>query len=177
MAATDKTRIAKPSAIAEDDQGQLIAKKGISREVIDELSKVKDEPDWMRERRLRAFKQFESMPMPTDWPGQPDLSGLDIEEIVPYIRPDVDKREGVDDWDELPEDIQDTFEQLGIPEAERKALSGVGAQYESEVVYQNMQERWEEKGVVFMNMDEAVKEHPEIVKEYFMTTCVPPSDN
>jgi Fe-S cluster assembly protein SufB len=151
--------------------------KGLTEEVIRMISEDKDEPDWMLERRLRALKQYQNMPMPTDWPGQPDLTELDIEEIVPYIRPDVDKREGVDDWTELPDEIKDTFDKLGIPEAEKNALSGVGAQYESEVVYQNMQEQWEEKGVVFMNMDKAVQEHPELVKEHFMTTCVPPSDN
>ncbi|MFP9061046.1 Fe-S cluster assembly protein SufB [Natrialbaceae archaeon A-chndr2] len=159
------------------ERSAVRSEKGLTEEVIRMISEDKDEPEWMLERRLRALKQYHAMPMPTDWPGQPDLSELDVEEIVPYIRPDVDKREGVDDWDELPNDIKDTFEKLGIPEAERKALSGVGAQYESEIVYQNMQEQWEEKGVVFMNMDQAVKEHPEIVKEHFMTTCVPPSDN
>jgi Fe-S cluster assembly protein SufB len=151
--------------------------KGLTEETIRLISEDKDEPQWMLDRRLRALRQYQEMPMPTGWPGMPDLSGLDIEEIVPYIRPDVDKREGAESWDDLPEDIQDTFEKLGIPEAERKALSGVGAQYESEVVYQNMQEQWEEKGVVFCNMDEAVQEHEELVKEHFMTECVPPSDN
>ncbi|SEW02808.1 Fe-S cluster assembly protein SufB [Halobacterium jilantaiense] len=160
-----------------EEESAFESEKGLTEETIRVISEDKDEPDWMLERRLRALEQYKKMPMPTDWPGQPDLSELDIEEIVPYIRPDVDKREGVDDWDELPENIQDTFEQLGIPEAERNALSGVGAQYESEVVYQNMQERWEEKGVVFCNMDEAVREHPELVKEHFMTDCVPASDN
>ena len=159
------------------ESAAVTSDKGLTEEVVRMISEDKDEPDWMLERRLRALKQYQEMPMPTDWPGQPDLSELDVEEIVPYIRPDVDKREGADSWDDLPEDIQDTFEKLGIPEAERKALSGVGAQYESEVVYQNMQEQWEEKGVVFCNMDEAVREHPELVKEHFMTKCVPPSDN
>ncbi|MDF9745132.1 Fe-S cluster assembly protein SufB [Natrinema salsiterrestre] len=151
--------------------------KGLTEEVIRMISEDKDEPDWMLERRLRALEQYHNMPMPSDWPGMPDLSELDVEEIIPYIRPDVDKREGVDDWTELPDEIKDTFDKLGIPEAEKNALSGVGAQYESEVVYQNMQEQWEEKGVIFCNMDEAVREHPELVKEHFMTTCVPPSDN
>jgi Fe-S cluster assembly protein SufB len=151
--------------------------KGLTEEVIRMISDDKDEPDWMLERRLRALKQYHNMPMPSGWPGMPDLSELDVEEIIPYIRPDVDKREGVDDWTELPDEIKDTFDKLGIPEAEKNALSGVGAQYESEVVYQNMQEQWEEKGVIFCNMDEAVREHPELVKEHFMTTCVPPSDN
>ncbi|WP_276281021.1 Fe-S cluster assembly protein SufB [Halorussus caseinilyticus] len=160
-----------------DESAAVKSEKGLTEEVVRLISEDKDEPEWMLERRLRALEHWKKMPMPTDWPGQPDLSELDVEEIVPYIRPDVDKREGADSWDDLPEDIQDTFEKLGIPEAERKALSGVGAQYESEVVYQNMQEQWEEKGVVFCNMDEAVQEHEDLVKEYFMTSCVPPSDN
>jgi Fe-S cluster assembly protein SufB len=131
----------------------------------------------MLERRLRALEHFQAMPMPTDWPEAPDLSEVDVSEIVPYIRPDVDVRAGVDDWTELPDDIKDTFDKLGIPEAEKNALSGVGAQYESEVVYQNMQEQWEQKGVIFCDMDEAVQEHAEIVREHFMTKSVPPSDN
>jgi len=151
--------------------------KGLTEETIRLISEDKDEPQWMLERRLRALEQYHELPMPTDWPGQPDLSELEVEEIVPYIRPDVEGRESVDDWNDLPENIQDTFDQLGIPEAERNSLSGVGAQYESEVVYQNMQEQWQEKGVVFCNMDQAVQEYPEIVREHFMTTCVPPSDN
>ena len=161
-----------------EERSAVRSDAGLTEDIIRMISEDKDEPDWMLERRLRAFRQFEQMPMPEDWPGLPPaLSELEIEEIVPYIRPDVDKRAGVDDWEELPEDIRDTFDKLGIPEAEREALSGVGAQYESEVVYQNIKEQWEEKGVVFMNMDEAVQEHPELVKEYFMTKCVPPSDN
>ncbi|AHZ22072.1 Fe-S cluster assembly protein SufB [Haloferax mediterranei ATCC 33500] len=160
-----------------EQKAAFAAEKGLNEETIRVISEDKDEPEWMLERRLRALKQFQKMPMPTDWPGQPDLSEVDVDEIVPYIRPDVEVRGGVDDWRDLPDDIKDTFDKLGIPEAEKNALSGVGAQYESEVVYQNMQERWEEKGVVFMNMDQAVQEHEDIVKEYFMTKCVPPSDN
>ncbi|SFF95921.1 Fe-S cluster assembly protein SufB [Halopelagius inordinatus] len=153
------------------------AEKGLTEETIRVISEDKDEPEWMLQRRLRALKHFQEMPMPTDWPGQPDLSEVDVNEIIPYIRPDVETRGSVDDWTELPDEIKDTFDKLGIPEAEKNALSGVGAQYESEVVYQNMQERWQDKGVVFMNMDQAVQEHEDIVKEYFMTKCVPPSDN
>ncbi|OAQ52167.1 FeS assembly protein SufB [Natrinema mahii] len=160
-----------------EENAAVKSDKGLTEEVIRMISEDKDEPDWMLERRLRALEQYQNMPMPSDWPGMPDLSELDVEEIIPYIRPDVDKREGVDDWTELPDEIKDTFDKLGIPEAEKNALSGVGAQYESEVVYQNMQEQWEEKGVIFCNMDKAVQEHPELVKEHFMTTCVPPSDN
>ncbi|WP_256684819.1 Fe-S cluster assembly protein SufB [Halococcus qingdaonensis] len=161
-----------------EQNAAFAAEKGeLDEETIRLISEDKDEPEWMLERRLRALRQFHAMPMPTDWPSQPDLSEVDVEEIVPYIRPDVDMRGSVDDWTELPEEIQDTFDKLGIPEAEKNALSGVGAQYESEVVYQNMQERWEEKGVIFCNMDKAVQDHPELVKEHFMTSCVPPSDN
>jgi Fe-S cluster assembly protein SufB len=153
------------------------AEKGLTEETVRVISADKDEPEWMLQRRLRALDLFQKLPMPTDWPGQPDLSAVDVDAIVPYIRPDVETRGGVRDWNELPEEIRDTFDKLGIPEAERNALSGVGAQYESEVVYQNMREEWEEKGVVFCNIDEAVKTHPELVEQYFMTKCVPPSDN
>ena len=160
-----------------EHEAALAAEKGLNEETIRLISEDKDEPEWMLERRLRALKLFKEMPMPTDWPGQPDLSEVDVDEIVPYIRPDVETREGTDDWENLPDEIKDTFDKLGIPEAEKKALSGVGAQYESEIVYQNMQEQWEEKGVIFKNMDQAVQDHPELVKEHFMTTCVPASDN
>jgi Fe-S cluster assembly protein SufB len=160
-----------------EERSAFKAEKGLTEETIRVISEDKGEPEWMLKRRLRALKQFQKMPMPTDWPGQPDLSEVDIEQIVPYIRPDVEVRGGVDDWTDLPDDIKDTFDKLGIPEAEKNALSGVGAQYESEVVYQNMQERWQEKGVIFCDMDKAVQEHEDIVREYFMTKCVPPSDN
>nr|WP_049893954.1 Fe-S cluster assembly protein SufB [Halogranum salarium] len=153
------------------------AEKGLNEETVRVISADKDEPEWMLQRRLRALKLYQQMPMPTGWPGQPDLSEVDVDAIVPYIRPDVETRGGVRDWNDLPEEIRDTFDKLGIPEAERNSLSGVGAQYESEIVYQNMREEWEEKGVVFCNMDEAVQKHPELVEEYFMTKCVPPSDN
>ncbi|AWB27445.1 Fe-S cluster assembly protein SufB [Halococcoides cellulosivorans] len=154
-----------------------VAEKGLTEETVRMISEDKDEPEWMLERRLKALNVYQEMPMPTDWPGQPDLSDVNVGEILPYIRPDIETRGGEDDWDDLPDEIQDTFDKLGIPEAEKKALSGVGAQYESEVVYQNMKEEWEDKGVVFMNMDKAVQEHPEIVREYFMTRAVPPTDN
>ena len=153
------------------------AEKGLTEETIQLISEDKDEPEWMLKRRLRALKYWQEMPMPTGWPGMPDLSEIDINEIVPYIRPDVEVRGAVDRWEDVPEEIRDTFDKLGIPEAERNALSGVGAQYESEVVYQNMKEQWEDQGVIFMNMDQAVQDYPDLVREYFMTECVPPSDN
>ncbi|MDL5363938.1 Fe-S cluster assembly protein SufB, partial [Halalkalicoccus sp. NIPERK01] len=160
-----------------EERSAFRSEKGLTEEVVRLISEDKDEPEWMLDRRLRALEHYQNMPLPTDWPGQPDLTELDVEEIIPYIRPDVEARGSVDSWEDVPDDIKDTFEKLGIPEAERESLSGVGAQYESEIVYQNMKEQWEEKGVVFMNMDQAVQDHPEIVREYFMTRCVPPSDN
>jgi Fe-S cluster assembly protein SufB len=160
-----------------EQRAALRSGKGLTEEVVRLISADKGEPDWMLERRLRALRIYHAMPMPTGWPGQPDLSAVDVDEIVPYIRPDVAVRGGVSDWNDLPEDIRDTFDRLGIPEAERNALSGVGAQYESEVVYQNMKEQWAEQGVVFVNMDRAVQEYPDLVKQYFMTKCVPPTDN
>ena len=147
------------------------AGKGLTEETVRKISEDKDEPEWMLKRRLKAFRHFKKRPMP-DW--GPDLSELDFEEISHYVRPDTEQS---DDWDEVPEEIEETFDKLGIPEAEKEALSGVGAQFESQVVYQNMKEEWEEKGVVFCDMDKAVQEHPEKVREYFMTKCVPPQDN
>jgi Fe-S cluster assembly protein SufB len=160
-----------------DTDAAFETEAGLTEETIRLISEDKDEPEWMLERRLRALELYHEMPMPTDWPGQPDLSEIDIEAIIPYIRPDIETRDAVDDWEDLPADIRDTFDKLGVPEAEKEALSGVGAQYESEIVYQNIKEQWEEKGVIFCDTDEAVQEHPEIVREHFMTKCVPPSDN
>ncbi|TMZ36034.1 Fe-S cluster assembly protein SufB, partial [Klebsiella pneumoniae] len=136
-------------------------------------------PDWMREFRLKALEQFLKMPMPSDknsqWfsilPG--DLSELDFDDITYYVKPS--ERQGRT-WDEVPEEIKRTFDRLGIPEAERKFLAGVSAQYESEVVYHNMKKELEEQGVIFCDTDTAVKEYPELVREYF-GTVVPPTDN
>ncbi|MDY7082494.1 MAG: Fe-S cluster assembly protein SufB, partial [Halobacteria archaeon] len=111
--------------------------EGLSKDVIRDISEEKGEPDWMLERRLKSFEHFKRKPMP-DW--GPSLHELDIESIVPYLKADESTQE--EDWDDVPDDIKDTFEKLGIPEAEREALGGVGAQYESEVVYQNMKEEW-----------------------------------
>ncbi len=147
------------------------SEKGLSEDIIRKISEDKDEPEWMKKRRLKAFHHFSKREMP-DW--GPDLSGLDFDEITAYIRPDAEQAR---DWDEVPDEIRETFDKLGIPEAEREALSGVGAQFESQVVYQNMKEEWEEKGVIFCDMDKALQEHEELVREYFMTKCVPAQDN
>lgn len=150
------------------------APKGLNEEIVRAISKEKDEPGWMLEKRLEGLRKWQEMPMPSDWPLGPDLSDLDINEIIPYLKADNAK---ATDWEDVPDDIKNTFEVLGIPEAERKALAGTGAQYESEVHYQNLKKRWEDKGVIFMDMDQAVQKHPDLVKEHFMKKCIPPGDN
>lgn len=146
------------------------SEKGLSREVVMQISEMKNEPDWMRDIRLKAYEIFESKPLPT-WGG--DLSELDFDDIYYYVRPT--DRQGRS-WDEVPEDIKRTFDRLGIPEAERKWLAGVSAQYDSEVVYHSMREDLEAQGVIFCDTDTAVQEYPELVREYF-GTVVPAADN
>jgi len=146
------------------------ARKGLDREVVEQISWIKNEPDWMREFRLKALEYFQRRPMPT-WGA--DLSELNFDEIVYYIKPT--ERKG-SSWDELPEHIRRTFDRLGIPEAERRFLAGVGAQYESEVVYHSLREELKRLGVIFCDMDTAVREYPDLVKQYF-GTIVPPNDN
>ena len=119
MAATDKTRVPKPSTIGENQQGQLVTRKGLSREVIEELSKIKGEPGWMRDKRLKSFEIFERKPIPT-W--GVDLSDLNLDELVLYSPPEAGH---YDSWDDVPQEQKDTFEKLGIPQAEREHLAGV----------------------------------------------------
>ncbi|GIU71152.1 MAG: Fe-S cluster assembly protein SufB [Candidatus Nitrosocaldaceae archaeon] len=147
-----------------------LSKKGLSRETVEEISRIKNEPEWMREFRLKAYDIFINTPMPT-WGG--DLSKVDFDNVYYYAKA-VDKQGK--SWDELPENIRRTFERLGIPEAERKFLAGVGAQYESETVYHSIREDLAKKGVIFMDTDSALKEHEDIFKKYF-ATVVPPNDN
>jgi Fe-S cluster assembly protein SufB len=146
------------------------SRKGLDREMVEQISHMKLEPDWMRDFRLKAFEYFEKRPMP-NWGA--DLSDIDFQDIYYYVR--ASEKQGRS-WDDVPEYIKDTFEKLGIPEAERKFLAGVGAQYESEVVYHSLREDLEKLGVIFLDMDSAVREHPEIVKQYF-GTIIPPNDN
>ena len=146
------------------------AEKGLNEEVIRAMSKMKDEPQWMLDIRLEAYSHFKARPMPT-WGA--DLSGIDFENIYYYIKPS-ERQE--DDWSDVPEYIKNTFDKLGIPEAEQKYLSGVAAQYESEVVYHNIKKELEDKGVIFLGMDDGLKQYPELVKEYF-GTIIPPHDN
>src|SRR5713101_9680092 len=146
------------------------SKKGLSKEVVEEISRMKGEPQWMLDFRLRSYEIFMKKPMP-NWGG--DLAKIDFNNIYYYARAS-EKTEK--NWDDVPADVKATFDKLGIPEAEKKFLAGVGAQYESEVVYHSLREEWTKLGVVFLDMDSALREHPDIVKEYF-GTVIPPEDN
>ena len=145
-------------------------KRGLSRETVEEISRFKNEPDWMLEFRLRAYDHFLQRAMP-DWGG--DLGRIDFDKIVYYRKPSEREEKS---WDDVPDKIKATFERLGIPEAERKFLAGVGAQYDSEVVYHSVKEELTKIGVVFMGTDQALIEYPEIFRKYF-GTVVPPEDN
>lgn len=144
--------------------------KGLDEEKVRRISELKGEPEWMTEHRVKAYRSFASKPLPT-W--GPDLSGIKFDEIT-YYRSAADRP--VRDWDDVPEEIKETFERLGVPEAERKFLAGASAQFESEIVYSNMVEELEKQGVIFTDPGTALKEHPEIFKKYFNKT-VPIGDN
>ena len=146
------------------------SQRGLSHEVIDQMCDMKNEVDWMREFRHRSLDIFLSKPMPT-WGA--DLSEIDFDNIYYYLRPT--EKQGKS-WDDIPDSIKDTFDRLGIPEAERSFLAGVGAQYESEVVYHSLQEQWTKLGVIFLDTDSGLREHEDIFKEYF-GSVIPPSDN
>ena len=146
--------------------------KGLNEELIREMSRMKKEPEWMLEFRLKAYRRFLRKPMP-DWVADGALDEIDFDDIYYYIKPTEGQEQ---DWDMVPESIKETYEKLGIPEAERKYLAGVTAQYESEVVYHRNREDLEKLGVLFSDMDTAVREYPEIVQEYF-GTIIPPNDN
>lgn len=148
------------------------AQRGITEELVRRISAEKNEPEWMLELRLEGLRVFHEKSTPS-W--GPDLSALNFDEIIYYASPDEIIEENKS-WDDVPDDIKNTFEQLGIPEAERKMLAGVGAQYESETVYHKLKEEWESQGVIFEDMDDALRKHPDLVKEYFMK-CVPVDDH
>lgn len=145
--------------------------KGLLRELVEYISTTKKEPAWMREKRLEAFELYEKTPLPT-W--GPDISKLDLEQIIYYIDPSVAE---ATQWDELPSEIVDTFNKLGIPQAEQEFLGGVGAQYDSNVVYHKLKEELVKDGVIFEDMDTALQKYPEMLQKYFMTTCVPVGDH
>src|SRR3989338_1338367 len=156
---------------ADAHQARYIAKQGINEEVVQFISKTKQEPQWMLDKRLKALKLFQETPLPT-W--GPDLSQLDLNQIIYFVDPNATESKS---WDDVPIEIKKTFERLGIPEAEKKALSGVGAQYDSGVVYNNIDKILKDKGVIFENMDVAVQKYPELVKKHFMNSCIPVNDH
>ena len=144
--------------------------KGLTEEIVRQISAWKNEPEWMCEFRVKAFHQFEKMEMP-NW--GPDLSEIDFQDFTYYKKV---SNEAERSWEDVPEEVKNTFEKLGIPEAEKKYLAGVTTQYESEAVYHNMLDEVREKGVLFLDIDSALKEYPDIFKKYF-ATIVPASDN
>lgn len=156
---------------ADPQKHRFKSKPGLNKGTVLEISKQKNEPKWMLEKRLHGLELFQQKPLPS-W--GPDLSKLDLDSIVYFVRPDTDESKT---WEEVPENIKKTFDRLGIPEAEKKALSGVGAQYDSDVVYHNLKKEWEAQGVIFENMDVAVQKYPELIQKYFMTQCVPIHDH
>lgn len=156
--------------IKNQDDYEFKMQKGLSREIVEEISKRKNEPDWMLEIRLKALEMYEKLELPT-W--GPDLSELKMDEIATYVKPKTNLNSS---WEDVPEEIKDTFDKLGIPEAEKTSLAGVGAQYDSEVVYHSMKEDLIKQGVIYTDMESAVRDYPEIVKEHFMK-CVPISDH
>jgi len=148
-----------------------IKETGLSEALVRRISADKKEPEWMLEKRLSALRLYLEKPLP-DW--GPSLSGLDFENMIYYASPEVAEKQS---WKELPKEITDTFEKLGIPQAERDYLGGVGAQYDSGIVYHKIKQELAEKGVIFENMDVALEKYPELVKKYFMTQCVPISEH
>src|ERR687890_784860 len=147
------------------------APKGLTRELVEKISEFKDEPQWMRDFRLKALDYFLAREMPT-W-GSPFLAEVDFDDIHYFVRASERSERS---WDDVPEDVKKTFDRLGIPEAERKFLAGVGAQYESEVVYHQINEQLEAQGVIFMDMDSGLREHEDLVREHF-ATIIPANDN
>jgi Fe-S cluster assembly protein SufB len=155
-----------------DDEPVFRSGRGLNEKVVLEISAQKGEPEWMRDFRLKALKIYNAKPMPT-WGG--DLSTLEsvLDQIYFYVRPQ-EKMER--SWDDVPANIKETFERLGIPEAEREILAGVGAQYESEMIYHSLKKEWDDKGVIFDSIEDGLKNHPELFREHF-GTVIPSADN
>ena len=152
------------------DQSVFRARKGLDREIVEQISAMKDEPAWMRDLRLKAFDMFLQKPLPA-WGG--NVAQMNFDDIYYYVKPsDGEGRT----WDDVPENIKKTFDRLGIPEAEKTFLAGVGAQYDSEVIYHSLKEDLQQLGVIFSSPDQALQEHPDLVREYF-GTIIPPEDN
>ena len=156
--------------IKNEDNFDFKMEKGLNEDIVREISKRKNEPEWMLKIRLDALEIYNKLELPT-W--GPDLSDLKMDEIATYVKP----KSGLNtSWDDVPEDIKNTFDKLGIPDAEKRSLSGVGAQYDSEVVYHSIKDELIKQGVIYTDMESAVRDYPEIVKEHFMK-CVPISDH
>ncbi len=156
--------------VKNEDSFSFKSEKGLTKDIIETISEEKNEAKWMRDFRLRSLEIYNKLKLPT-W--GPSLDELDMDNIVTYVRP---KSSLVGSWDEVPEDIKKTFDLLGIPEAEKKSLAGVGAQYDSEVVYHSIKEDLVKQGVIYTDMETALREHEDLVKEYFMK-CVTPNDH
>jgi len=146
------------------------SEKGLSREVVENISRMKEEPQWMLDFRLKALEHFLRRPMPA-W--GPDISGLHLDDIFYYVKPTEGSKGS---WEDVPDTIKNTFDKLGIPEAERKFLAGVGAQYESEMVYHSILEHLEKQGVIFLSIEDGLRQHPKLFREYF-GTIIPIEDN
>jgi len=153
-----------------EDKYAFKSEKGLSREVVENISRMKGEPEWMLEFRLKALDHFLKRPMP-NW--GPSLKDLNFDEIYFYVKPTEQSEKS---WDDVPDDIKRTFDRLGVPEAERKFLAGLGAQYESEMVYHSIQEHLEKQGVIFLSIEDGLKQHPDLFREYF-GTVIPIEDN
>ncbi len=150
---------------------EYVASPGVSEELVCFISKSKNEPEWMLQKRLQGLRLFLQTPIPK-W--GPCLDELDLNKIIYYVKSGVKESKK---WEELPEEIRKTAERIGVPEAERSALGGAGFQFDSQMAYHNLKKEWEDKGVIFENMDTALQKYPALVKEYFMTQCIPVNDH
>ncbi len=152
-------------------KSEFVSKPGISEELVRLISKTKNEPEWMLKKRLQGLDFFNKTTIPK-W--GPDLSALDLDKITYYVKPGAQE---ATKWEDVPEEIRRTAERIGIPEAEKRALGGAGFQFDSDMMYHNLQKQWKDKGVIFENMDVAVQQYPALVKKYFMTSCIPVNDH
>jgi Fe-S cluster assembly protein SufB len=155
---------------SDPDVSVFKTRKGLDRDVVEQISNLKGEPQWMLDFRLKAFEHFQQRPMP-HW--GPDISTLNLDEIYYYVKPTDEEGKS---WDDVPDSIKETFDKLGIPEAEQKFLAGVGAQYESEMVYHSVLEHLEKQGVIFLSIEEGLRQHPDLFREYF-SKAIPIEDN
>ena len=159
-----------PEGWADPDTFCFKSDRGLNEQIVRQISAQKNEPEWMLERRLQGLKNFEERPM-QKW--GPDLSELNTNDIYYYVKPVEHKPKS---WDEVPVSIKNTFDRLGVPQAERVHLAGLGAQYESEVIYHNLKQEWQAQGVIFLDTETGLQKYPELFKKYF-GTVIPFNDN